>query len=464
MIVDLHRVRRPTGARRRHPQPRQRDADPLLVGLRRDLLEPAQDLSNFYLVTYASVAGDDPNEDVQALQEALAAQDPALLTTGSFVTGAATIDAIVEAHRADGRHRRRRARRRRSRASGRADDLRRRQLLARAARGVRPRVPRDADPGRRAQLRRARAATSPADIRGGSTRGWPTARSSTDRAAARRTSPGRRRLAPLRGRARARRRHARAPPPRGRRPDRAERRREDDARERHDGLRLPERGHGAAGGHGHHGLARRTAGHVPGWRERSSTATSSAVYSVRENVAIGALGAGASPAASERRADELLDMLGLRDRADSSAAILPHGDERKLGVARALASKPSFVLMDEPAAGLHEGEVADFAGVVRRVRDEREAGVLLIDHNIASHPRGVRPHLRARRGKAARGGHARRRSAATPTWRPPTSAGAGTRGRAMADAVAPGAGGGGSRGALRARAGRSEPQLHRGRG
>jgi branched-chain amino acid transport system ATP-binding protein len=105
--------------------------------------------------------------------------------------------------------------------------------------------------------------------------------------------------------------------------------------------------------------------------------------SVRENVAIGALGAGASPSASERRADELLDMLGLRGRADSPAAVLPHGEERKLGVARALASLPSFVLMDEPAAGLHEAEVEDFADVVRRVRDERDAGVLLIDHNVS---------------------------------------------------------------------------------
>jgi branched-chain amino acid transport system ATP-binding protein len=105
--------------------------------------------------------------------------------------------------------------------------------------------------------------------------------------------------------------------------------------------------------------------------------------SVRENVAIGALGTGASPEEAERRTVELLDMLGLRDRADTPAAILPHGEERKLGVARALAGRPAFVFMDEPAAGLHEGEVADFAAVVRRVRDEREAGVLLIDHNIA---------------------------------------------------------------------------------
>ena len=54
-------------------------------------------LSNFYLVTYASVSGDDPNPDVQALADALAAQDPALITTGGFVQGAATIDALKAA-------------------------------------------------------------------------------------------------------------------------------------------------------------------------------------------------------------------------------------------------------------------------------------------------------------------------------------------------------------------------------
>jgi ABC-type branched-subunit amino acid transport system ATPase component len=75
-------------------------------------------------------------------------------------------------------------------------------------------------------------------------------------------------------------------------------------------------------------------------------------------------------------------MLGLAKRAEQQAAILPHGDERLLGVARALASEPRFLLLDEPAAGLHEAEVAEFAEVVRRVRDEHETGVLLIDHNI----------------------------------------------------------------------------------
>ena len=104
---------------------------------------------------------------------------------------------------------------------------------------------------------------------------------------------------------------------------------------------------------------------------------------VRENVEVAALGVGAWALKARRRADELLEMLGLAARADDPAALLPHGDERMLGVARALATEPRFVLMDEPAAGLHEGEVAEFAAVVRTVRDEYGAGVMLIDHNMA---------------------------------------------------------------------------------
>ncbi len=105
--------------------------------------------------------------------------------------------------------------------------------------------------------------------------------------------------------------------------------------------------------------------------------------SVRENVEVAALGVGASGREARRRADELLQLLGLDAYADAPAAVLAHGDERRLGVARALATKPRYVLMDEPAAGLPEAEVPEFAAVVRAVRDEHGAGVLLIDHNMA---------------------------------------------------------------------------------
>jgi branched-chain amino acid transport system ATP-binding protein len=105
--------------------------------------------------------------------------------------------------------------------------------------------------------------------------------------------------------------------------------------------------------------------------------------SVRENVEVAALGAGARPREARRRADELLGLLGLDAQQRTPAAALSHGDERRLGVARALATEPRYVLMDEPAAGLTEAEVPDFAAVVRSVRDEHSAGVLLVDHNMA---------------------------------------------------------------------------------
>jgi branched-chain amino acid transport system ATP-binding protein len=104
--------------------------------------------------------------------------------------------------------------------------------------------------------------------------------------------------------------------------------------------------------------------------------------SVRENVEVAALGAGLSPAAARSRADELLAALGLAGNADAPADALAQGDERRLGVARALATDPRFVLLDEPGAGLPEAEIPGLAEAVRSVRDGRDAGVLLIDHNM----------------------------------------------------------------------------------
>jgi branched-chain amino acid transport system ATP-binding protein len=104
---------------------------------------------------------------------------------------------------------------------------------------------------------------------------------------------------------------------------------------------------------------------------------------VRENVEVAALGVGAGPRTARRRAHELLDLLALGRFAEAPAGTLAHGDERRLGVARALATEPAFVLMDEPAAGLPEAEVPEFAAVLRAVRDDHDAGVLVIDHNMA---------------------------------------------------------------------------------
>jgi branched-chain amino acid transport system ATP-binding protein len=122
---------------------------------------------------------------------------------------------------------------------------------------------------------------------------------------------------------------------------------------------------------GRHGLSR-TFQHTHAFRG----------LTVQENVEVSALGVGASGRAAARRAGELLGLLGLAEYADRPASDLSHGDERRLGVARALATEPRFVLMDEPAAGLPEAEVPRFASAVTAVRD-RGAGVLLVDHNVA---------------------------------------------------------------------------------
>ena len=122
---------------------------------------------------------------------------------------------------------------------------------------------------------------------------------------------------------------------------------------------------------GRHGLAR-TFQHSHAFRG----------LTVRENVEVSALGVGASGRAAARRARELLELIGLESYAERPASELAHGDERRLGVARALATEPRFVLMDEPAAGLPEAEVPRFAAAVQTVRD-RGAGVLLVDHNVA---------------------------------------------------------------------------------
>ncbi len=104
--------------------------------------------------------------------------------------------------------------------------------------------------------------------------------------------------------------------------------------------------------------------------------------SVLENVEVSALGVGAGPRVAAERSAALLSRLGLERYAHVPARTLAHGDERRLGVARALATEPRFVLLDEPAAGLPEAEVPEFAALVRSVAEEHGAGVLLIDHNM----------------------------------------------------------------------------------
>jgi ABC-type branched-subunit amino acid transport system ATPase component len=82
------------------------------------------------------------------------------------------------------------------------------------------------------------------------------------------------------------------------------------------------------------------------------------------------------------QAGELLALVGLEHRAGLSAAALPYGEQRLLDVARALATTPRLLLLDEPGAGLNAEERARLAAVIRAVR-ARGTTVLLVDHHVA---------------------------------------------------------------------------------
>jgi branched-chain amino acid transport system ATP-binding protein len=92
---------------------------------------------------------------------------------------------------------------------------------------------------------------------------------------------------------------------------------------------------------------------------------------------------GAEEEATRERARELLDLVGLSRRYENDAAKnLPYGDQRRLELARALASDPKLLLLDEPTAGMNPGETAQMTALIRRIRQELGLTVLLIEHDM----------------------------------------------------------------------------------
>ncbi|MGE3308275.1 MAG: ABC transporter ATP-binding protein [Rhizobiaceae bacterium] len=101
--------------------------------------------------------------------------------------------------------------------------------------------------------------------------------------------------------------------------------------------------------------------------------------SVAENIEVAMANAGAGV---ERKAADLLEWVGLGDRGSVMAGQLAYGEERMLGIARALALRPRYLLLDEPAAGLNDHECL---GLIRRIGEIPErygCGVMLIEHNM----------------------------------------------------------------------------------
>ena len=85
---------------------------------------------------------------------------------------------------------------------------------------------------------------------------------------------------------------------------------------------------------------------------------------------------------ARERARELLEFSGLRRRDSVIGRNLSYGDQRRLEVARALATQPKLLLLDEPTAGMNPQETADFTKFVARLREEQQLSVLLIEHDM----------------------------------------------------------------------------------
>ena len=104
--------------------------------------------------------------------------------------------------------------------------------------------------------------------------------------------------------------------------------------------------------------------------------------SVLENLSAAGVGGGLALRAAEARALEILDWMGLAAQARVQASALPYGDERRVGIGRALATAPRFLLLDEPAAGMSDAECDELVLLVERIPAAFGCGVLLIEHNM----------------------------------------------------------------------------------
>ena len=82
------------------------------------------------------------------------------------------------------------------------------------------------------------------------------------------------------------------------------------------------------------------------------------------------------------RAKEILKVFGLEEERNNLSCNLPYGKQRKLEIARALATNPKLLLLDEPAAGMNPNETEELVEIVKFIRDEYDMTILLIEHDM----------------------------------------------------------------------------------
>lgn len=103
---------------------------------------------------------------------------------------------------------------------------------------------------------------------------------------------------------------------------------------------------------------------------------------VAENLTVAGIGVGLSGRAAAERARDVLDWIGCAGKAGQRCDSLSYGDERRIGIGRALALSPSFALLDEPASGMNDAECDALMHVIADIPARFGCGVILIEHNM----------------------------------------------------------------------------------
>jgi branched-chain amino acid transport system ATP-binding protein len=106
-------------------------------------------------------------------------------------------------------------------------------------------------------------------------------------------------------------------------------------------------------------------------------------FTVQENVEVAAIASkGISRREARGVAEEALERVGIAHLRGIQASVLPQGEERLVEIARALATGPAFLLLDEPGAGLNDAEIEDFLPTLQRIRNDVGCGILIVDHDM----------------------------------------------------------------------------------
>jgi ABC-type branched-subunit amino acid transport system ATPase component len=105
--------------------------------------------------------------------------------------------------------------------------------------------------------------------------------------------------------------------------------------------------------------------------------------SALENVEAGGVAIGLSRADARSEAERILGDMALTAKMHRQVGTLPFGEERRVGIARAIAMRPRFLLMDEPAAGLNDAECRDLRDIINGITTKLACGVLFIEHRMS---------------------------------------------------------------------------------